>query len=91
MVYKGCERKIIMIKNTGSEFFEEAYFILREKHGSLSGEQDMIKEANRLVNENTVTAKVKKKKKLSMPCVYSFSFGMLAGFFVFCVIFAVVK
>lgn len=50
MVYKGCQRRIIMIKNP-SECFEEAYFILKEngrKNFHVS-DNDMIREANRIV------------------------------------------
>jgi hypothetical protein len=27
---RGCQKKIIYLKNTGSEVFEEAYFVVRE-------------------------------------------------------------
>lgn len=53
----GYERKIILLKNTGSEIFDEAYFILKEKQGgepSLS-ESEMIREANRIVSENLIS------------------------------------
>ena len=49
MVYKGCEKRIIMIKNTGSELFEEAYFVLRNE--SRNEESDMVAEANRIIEE----------------------------------------
>lgn len=50
---RGCQKKIIYLKNTQSEMFEEAYFIIRN---SVLGEQyrecDMVKEANRILNES---------------------------------------
>mgnify|MGYP006966488056 CR=1 FL=1 len=49
---KGCQKKIIVMKNTGSPMFDEAYFILSENalraHAS---ERDMISEANRIIRE----------------------------------------
>ena len=44
---KGCQKKIIHLKNTGSPYFEEAYFILKDD-GSLPCENDMVKEALRI-------------------------------------------
>ena len=50
---RGCQRKAIFLKNTGSDVFSEAYFIVDEKkscHNLTKG--DMIKEANRIIDEN---------------------------------------
>ena len=49
---KGCERRIIHLKNTGSEAFEEAYFILNDKYHRAEKGGDMVKEANRIIEEN---------------------------------------
>lgn len=38
------------MKNTGSEFFDEAYFVVCDSHKSKS-EADMISEANRIIDE----------------------------------------
>ena len=60
---KGCQRKIIVMKNTGSNIFEEAYFVLRENavKAHLS-EIDMIEEANRIIRENSRRNGTKKDK-----------------------------
>lgn len=51
---KGCSRRMIILKDTGSDFFEEAYFVL--KSGSpfcaLRSEKDFVAEANRIVAES---------------------------------------
>ena len=47
---KGCQKKVIYIKNTGSDIFEEAYFIIKEKNGASVG-GDFVREANRIVDE----------------------------------------
>ena len=46
MVMKGCQKRIIVMKNTGSNLFDEAYFILKDsavRSPSIS-EQDMVGE-----------------------------------------------
>ena len=71
-MYKGCQKKMIMLKNTGSEMFEEAYFILKDKNGQAAklSETDMIREANRIVTNNAITSywseKDSSKDKLSL-------------------------
>lgn len=54
MVYKGCQKRIIMLKSTGSELFDEAYFILKERAEKSPHitESDMVKEANRIISDN---------------------------------------
>jgi len=50
MIYRGCEKRMIKIKDPESRFFEEAYFVLKEE---LYNEQpplkDMVQEANRII------------------------------------------
>ena len=52
---KGCQRQIVLLRGTGSELFEEAYFIIKDEIGhSQKGdacENAMIKEANRIISE----------------------------------------
>ncbi len=48
---KGARKNIVILKNTGSELFEEAHFILRE--GKICHtELDLLREANRILEEN---------------------------------------
>ena len=49
---KGYQRKMICVKQTGSEWFEEAYFLLRQDtEEPLYDEECLIREANRIVSE----------------------------------------
>lgn len=51
---KGYQRKVIHIKNTGSYLFDEAYFVLSRDGESLRlGEDDMVTEANRIINDKS--------------------------------------
>lgn len=51
---RGCQRKVIFLKNTESEIFSEAYFIVDGRSREV-GEADMVREANRII-ENNLTA-----------------------------------
>ena len=62
---KGCQNKIIHIKNTDSPYFEEAYFILRGDDATHFSENDMIKEALKIAE--STCAFPKKKKDREMP------------------------
>ena len=48
---RGCQRKVIFLKNTESKIFSEAYFIVDDKAPD-TAEGDMIREANRIIEEN---------------------------------------
>ena len=48
---RGCQRKVIFLKNTDSKIFTEAYFIVDDR-ASDARESDMVKEANRIIEEN---------------------------------------
>ncbi len=51
MIYRGTQKKMIVLKRTGSPFFEEAYFILREGGDDLcAGDNAMALEAERIVS-----------------------------------------
>lgn len=74
---KGCQRKIIVMKNTGSSIFEEAYFVIRETATKAHiSEIDMITEANRIIKENGIsTGQLRKQTKLNCP---AFVWGALS-------------
>lgn len=50
---KGCQKKIIHLRDTGSDLFEEAYFIIRPGKAALrASETDMVREARRILENN---------------------------------------
>ena len=50
---RGYQRKVIFLKNTGSPFFDEAYFVVSSEGEEAAIEQsDMVFEANRIINES---------------------------------------
>lgn len=54
MLMKGCQKRIIVMKNTGSNLFDEAYFILKDNavRAQAISEHDMVGEATRIIAEN---------------------------------------
>ena len=49
---KGCQKKIIFVKDTGSEYFEEAYFIMKsDSELPRTEETDIVKEAEKIVEK----------------------------------------
>ena len=50
---RGCQKKIVFLKNTGSKLFDEAYFVISDK-AKESAPPDLIREANRIIEENVL-------------------------------------
>ena len=70
---KGCQKNIIFLKNTGSELFDEAYFVVKPS-ATQKKERDIVLEASRLINGLDDTKMVKKAHRL-LP----FALGLLLG------------
>ena len=68
---KGCKKNVVYVRNTESDVFEEAYFILSDDFESKQpSEPDMVAEANRIISESPIAAyfgisSSKQKKKTS--------------------------
>lgn len=77
---KGCSKRMIILKDTGSDFFEEAYFVLKTAKDTckIATEKDFIAEANRIVSE-AGNAKIKDCTGNRSDKKRAFLYGMLAG------------
>ena len=62
---KGCERRIIYIRDTESPIFKEAYFILRDG-ASPKRKDDMVAEAMRIIRERSVGSPSEKKRRKTL-------------------------
>lgn len=73
------QQKIIIVKNLNSHLYEGAYFILRNDSRKFKdiGEKDMIKEAERIINDHMPEAPKKKKNK-QRNSVFFFLSGAVA-------------
>ena len=80
---KGCQKKTIHIKDTGSKFYEEAYFVLRPGVAENSASDgDMISEAIRIAGESIASAApAKRRGKIGLKGVITFILGFLVGAF----------
>lgn len=60
---KGCKKNIIHITNTGSPYFEEAYFIVRRGGDMDIPEDDIVREASRIAGITSDSYKRKNGRK----------------------------
>lgn len=90
---KGCNRRVIVMRETGNDMIEEAFFVLRSsatKHGFC--EEDIIKHATGILEKSNFDSRFShismnvSKKKDGRKKPLSFLLGMVLG----CVLSAVV-
>lgn len=46
---KGCQRRIIMVKDTGSRYFDSAYFVIKHDLPQNAANSDMLTEAHKMI------------------------------------------
>ncbi len=52
---KGCQRRMIMVKDTKSSCFDAAYFVLRSDAPAALSDAEMLNEAMRMIDACSVT------------------------------------
>ena len=87
---KGCPKKIIFVKNTGSEYFEGAYFIMKsDSELPRTEETDIVKEAEKIVNSSLSSPDSEHRKKIGARTV-CFFVGALIGAVISGIFFAMI-
>ena len=85
---KGCEKRVVWLRNTESELFDQAYFILSESaYEKKRSEGDIVAEAKRIIAQSPFTGyyepphEKKKKRRAASASVkmVCFVIGFLAG------------
>ena len=78
---KGTQKKMLLLKNTGSDIFEEAYFILKDRFSAVAvSESEMIREANRIVNDNLISGYFSGgKSRRTLTTLQAFFLGLALG------------
>ena len=72
---KGCQRRVIHLKNPGGGLFEEAFFFLRSPEPDAGSDpREMVAEANRILSGCGEGAPKRRRAKL-----VAFSCGVLLG------------
>ena len=63
---KGAQKQLIVVRTQSSPYFDEAYFVLRREIESQKHKKtDILKEANRILEESTLSYQSPQKKKNS--------------------------
>ncbi|MGM9646096.1 MAG: hypothetical protein ACI3XS_05360 [Eubacteriales bacterium] len=76
---KGCQKRIIFVKDTGSDYFEEAYFIMKsDSELPKTEESDIVKEAENIVNASLAEPSPARKVKIGARSV-CFFIGVFIG------------
>ena len=76
---RGCKRNMIVLRGTGSDLFEEAYFVVTVEAEKRSA-SDMLEEAERIIDKSRSARGEESKKGLLLP-LFTFFLGALCGFF----------
>lgn len=81
---RGCQRRVIHLRDTKSPLFDEAYFIIREKleEKHSPSEKDIIKEAKRILGQNLPEQELERllRRKITVLLFVSFGLGMVVAF-----------
>ena len=81
---KGYQKKVIYLKNVGSQIFDEAYFIVSRDKESAKDTNDMVIEANRIIEESlNQTVSDKRKDREIIFFLLPFFLGALLSAAVF--------
>lgn len=76
---KGAQKQMIVIRTADSRYFDEAYFVLRTEIKAHRGcKDDMLCEANRILEQSGIES-VQKKKKTKPRSLLLFLLGILCG------------
>lgn len=76
---KGVQKKVIMMQIGKNDMFESAYFILRDDREKKGEKNDMVKEANRIINESISPCEKRQKHSGRLS---AFAFGAMIGILV---------
>ncbi len=74
---KGYQKRVVILKDTGSKMFEQAQFVLKEEYCDCS-DFDIVSEATRLVNDGGMKIEKPRSKRKASE-ILPFSLGILLG------------
>lgn len=87
MCVRGYQKKVIVLKNVGSDIFEEAYFIINSEEKKLKkSHATMVEEAKRIIEENFGTAK-RRLRFIKLKTFFAFLFGFVLSFVLYVTLF----
>lgn len=75
---KGAQRQVVVVQTNDSRWFEEAFFVVRrDARRTVSAENDMLLEANRILREHTFGND--RKRRHGLPRAVWFFLGVALG------------
>ena len=80
---RGYQKRIVFLKHTGSRIFDEAYFLVNPSCEN-ENENDMVLEANRIIEDNITKGRDDKKGALGKS-IFPFLLGVAAAGIVFAI------
>lgn len=72
---RGCARKVVVLRGTASQMFDEAYFLVRPDFEKRK-QAEMLCEAERIVEQSTVRRRV---RRIGVRDALAFALGSLFG------------
>lgn len=79
---KGCQKRVLWVKNIESDCFDEAFFIVSDKGVEKErGGYSMVMEANRIISESPITNYFGTEEIRSARAVTRLNFSRLGWFF----------
>jgi len=83
---KGCQKRMIKIKDTKSIIFEEAYFVLRNEIADSVSKKDIISEATAIINKYSQPSRPTKKVQRPIKnLLWLFSGAIIGAAVLFCI------
>ena len=89
---KGCQKKMVVVRNIASDLFDEAYFIMKDDDRTLpAGRDEMMTEADRIVSASlsqcqregdiipNAAEQLKKRAAATRGNIITFALGFAAG------------
>ncbi len=77
---RGYQKRVVCLKNTGSELFDEAYFVLKDGQMMASGRDcDLVREASRIIEENSGIGRKRVKISAIPRGVLIFAAGFISA------------
>lgn len=80
---RGYQKRIVFLKHTGSRIFDEAYFLVNPSCEN-ENENDMVLEANRIIEDNITKGRDDKKGAFGKS-IFPFLLGVAAAGIVFAI------
>ena len=77
-MFRGAQKKIIMLKNPSGRYFEQAYFIVKDEFVGENAPKvrDLVKEANRILQESRLPEEESPEKRMQMHFLRLLWFGI---------------